>query len=101
MHAAQTLQGDRMKTNKALITLLFTMALWLVLVLGCSYLKKGTMSPSSGEGSSGAKDYFQLRVGDTWKYRSTTADGKQSEFSTKVLNEEKENGNRLYLVETG
>jgi len=40
-----------MKTNKAIITLLFTMALWLALVLGCSYLKKGAMSPSSsGEG---------------------------------------------------
>ena len=90
-----------MKTNKAVITLLFTLALWLALVLGCSYLRKGTMSPSSsGEGSSGSKDYFPLRVGDTWKYRSTTADGKQSEFSIKVLSEEKENGNTLYLVET-
>jgi hypothetical protein len=90
-----------MKTNNALVTLLVTSILWLALVLGCSSLRKGTMSPSSsGAGSSGAKDYFPLDVGDSWKYRSTTADGKQSEFSIKVLNEEKENGNTLYLVET-
>src|SRR5947199_5810695 len=101
MHAAQTGEGDRMKTKKAVINLLFTLALWLALVLGCSYLRKGTMSPSSSGGeSSGSKDYFPLRVGDTWKYRSTTADGKQSEFSIKVLSEEKEKGSTLYLVET-
>ncbi len=93
-----------MKTNKAVMTLLVTSALWLALALGCSYLKKGTTSTtspsSSGGESTGSKDYFPLRVGDTWQYRSTTADGKQSEFSIKVLNEEKENGNTLYLVET-
>jgi hypothetical protein len=89
-----------MKTNKAMITLLITLGLWLALVLGCSSLKKGTMPLSSGGDSTGSKDYFPLHVGDTWKYRSTTADGKQSEFSIKVLNEEKESGNTLYLVET-
>lgn len=90
-----------MKTNKAVVTMLATSALLLALVLGCSYLKKGTMSPSSGgASSSGSKDYFPLRVGDSWKYRSTTADGKQSEFTVKVLSEEKEGGNTLSLVET-
>ncbi len=91
-----------MKANKAVMTLLVTSVLWLTLVLGCSYLKKGTTSPSSGSGGdlTGANDYFPLRVGDRWKYRSTTADGKQSEFSIKVLSEEKENSNTLYLVET-
>ena len=90
-----------MKTKKAVITLLVTSALWLALVLGCSYLKKGTMpSSSSGGDSTGSKDYFPLHVGDSWKYRSTTADGKQSEFTIKVLSEEKENGNPMYLVET-
>jgi len=88
-----------MKTNKAVLTLLVVAALWLSLVLGCSFLKKG-MSSSSGGASANANDYFPLRVGDSWKYRSTTADGKQSEFSIKVLSEEKENGNQLYLVET-
>ena len=91
-----------MKTNKAVVTLFVVAALWLALVLGCSSLKKGTMSPSSsgGASSTGSKDYFPLRVGDSWKYRSTTADGKQSEFSIKVLSEEKDNGSTLYLVET-
>jgi len=53
-----------MKSNKAIITLLVTSVLWLALVLGCSYLKKGTPSPSSSSGgdSTGAKDYFPLRV---------------------------------------
>jgi hypothetical protein len=90
-----------MKTNKAVLTLFVVAAVWLSLVLGCSSLKKG-MSPSSsgGASSNGSKDYFPLRVGDSWKYRSTTADGKQSEFSMKVLSEEKEAGNTLYLVET-
>lgn len=46
-------------------------------------------------------DYFPLRVGDWWKYRSTTADGKQSEFTIKVLSDEKQGeGTNLYLVET-
>ena len=46
-------------------------------------------------------DYFPLRVGDWWKYRSTTADGKQSEFNIKVLSAEKQgDGTNLYLVET-
>jgi hypothetical protein len=46
-------------------------------------------------------DYFPLRVGDWWKYRSTTADGKQSEFTLKVLSEEKQpDGANLYLLET-
>lgn len=91
-----------MKTNKAVVTLLAVMALWLSLVLGCSYLKKGGMSPSSSSGgsSSSSNDYFPLNVGDSWKYRSTTADGKQSEFTIKVLSEQTEGGNTLYLVET-
>src|SRR5437588_620337 len=87
MHAAKLSEGDRMKTNKAVITLLFTLALWLALVLGCSHLKKGTMTGGGLSPGAGSKDYFPLRVGDTWQYRSTTADGKQSEFSIKVLNE--------------
>lgn len=90
-----------MKTNSSVMTLLVTSCLWLALVLGCSYLKKESKSTSSSGGTvAGSKDYFPLSAGDMWKYRSTTADGKQSEFSIKVLNEEKENGNTLYLVET-
>jgi hypothetical protein len=91
-----------MKTNKSVATMFGAAALLLALVLGCSYLKKGPSSGglSSGGMSSGGKDYFPLNVGDSWKYRSTTADGKQSDFTIKVLNEAKENGNTLYLVET-
>ena len=91
-----------MKTNKTVLTLLVVSALWLSLVLGCSFLKKGSLSPSSSSSgsSSTSNDYFPLHVGDSWKYRSTTADGKQSEFSIKVLSEEKENGNPMFLVET-
>jgi hypothetical protein len=45
-------------------------------------------------------DYFPLRVGDWWKYRSTTADGKQLEFTMKVLADEKQaDGTSLYQVE--
>ena len=40
-------------------------------------------------------DYFPLRVNDWWSYRSTTADGKQSEFTMKVVSEEK----GVFLVE--
>ena len=44
-----------------------------------------------------APDYFPLRVGDSWTYRST-ADG--SEFTIKVLSEEKQaDGTILYLLE--
>ncbi len=46
-------------------------------------------------------DYFPLRVGDWWKYKSATADGKTSEFTVKVLNQEKQtDGAIFYLVET-
>lgn len=46
-------------------------------------------------------DYFPLRVGDWWKYRSTTGDNKQSEFTIKVLSDEKQgDGSSRYLVET-
>ena len=46
-------------------------------------------------------DYFPFRIGDWWKYRSTTADGKQSEFTVKVLNaEQQSDGRKHYLVET-
>ncbi len=40
-------------------------------------------------------DYFPLRVADWWSYRSTTADGKQSEFTMKVVSEDK----GVFLVE--
>lgn len=46
-------------------------------------------------------DYFPLRVGDWWTYKSTTAEGKTSEFTFKVLGQEKQpSGAIFYLVET-
>jgi hypothetical protein len=45
-------------------------------------------------------DYFPLRVGDWWKYQTTTADGKQSEFTITVLADEKQaDGTVLHQVE--
>ena len=44
-------------------------------------------------------DYFPLRVDDWWKYKSTTADGKTSEFTMKVLSTEKHGEATHYLVE--
>lgn len=92
-----------MKSKTARINLLITLGLLLTVVLGCSLLKKSSTSSSSeggGGGIGGSKDYFPLNVGDSWKYQSTTADGKHSDFTIKVLNQETENGNPLYLVET-
>jgi hypothetical protein len=40
-------------------------------------------------------DYFPLRVGDWWSYKSTTGDGKQSDFTMKVLSED----TGVFLVE--
>lgn len=46
-------------------------------------------------------DYFPLKLGDWWKYKSTTADGKTSEFTVKVLRQEKQtDGSTQTVVET-
>jgi hypothetical protein len=46
-------------------------------------------------------DYFPLKLGDWWKYKSTTAEGKTSEFTVKVLRQEKQtDGSTQTLVET-
>ena len=90
-----------MKTNNTVVSLLVALTLCLAAVLGCSYLKgKRSSGGGLGPGASASKDYFPLGAGDTWKYRATTADGKQSDFSIKVLNEQNEKGKPLYLVET-
>lgn len=44
-------------------------------------------------------DYFPLRVNDWWSYRSTTADGKVSEFTMKVTGSEQATSGTIYLVE--
>src|SRR5215210_3770414 len=46
--------------------------------------------------ASAAKDFFPLRVGDTWTYRHSEG----SEFTYKVLSEEKQpDGSLQYLVQ--
>ena len=90
-----------MKSRTAALNLLVASYLLLSVVLGCSMLKKsGESSSGGGMGGSGSRDYFPLRTGNSWKYQSTTADGKQSQFTINVLNEEKQNGDTQYLVET-
>jgi hypothetical protein len=93
-----------MKSKTVSLNLLIALGLLLTVVLGCSLLKKSSSSSSGAGGGAGgtgsSSDYFPLSVGNSWKYESTTADGKKSEFTIKVLSEEKENGNPLFLVET-
>ena len=46
-------------------------------------------------------DYFPLRVNDWWKYQSTTAEGKNSNFMVKVISAEKQPDDTfIYLVDT-
>jgi hypothetical protein len=72
-------------------TPIMPMLLLILLVLACAAGQKQKEPPP---------DYFPLRVGDSWKYQSTTADGKQSEFTMKVLSDEKQaDGSAQYLVE--
>lgn len=90
-----------MKTRKSVVTLAMVSSLWMAALLGCSYLRSGPSSSSSSSGgANSSRDYFPLPVGAKWKYRSTTGEGKQSEFTINVLKEESEGGNTLSLVET-
>src|SRR5215467_7968940 len=89
-----------MKSKAASINLVITLGLLLVVVSGCSSLKRSSTPSSPGSGSSGSGDYFPLSLGDSWKYEYTAPDGKKYELTTRVLNEENENGNTLYRVET-
>jgi hypothetical protein len=80
----------KMNRNTAAIAVLLSL-----LVVG------GVGTASSTEPKPQPPDYFPLRVGDWWKYKSTTADDKTSEFTVKVLNQEKQtDGAIFYLVET-
>ena len=56
-----------------------------------------TMSAAAQKSKAPVPDYFPLRVGDSWTYRSTSAD---TEYKLKVLSEEKQgDGTIHYLVE--
>jgi DUF3108-like len=55
------------------------------------------MSAAAQKSKAPVLDYFPLRVGDSWTYRSASGD---TEYSVKVLNEEKQaDGTIRYLVE--
>ncbi|HWM25462.1 MAG TPA: hypothetical protein VNP98_11620 [Chthoniobacterales bacterium] len=56
-----------------------------------------TLSSTAQKSNAPAPDYFPLRVGDSWSYRSTDGD---TEHSLKVMNEDKQaDGTIRYLVE--
>jgi hypothetical protein len=56
-----------------------------------------TMSAAAQKSKAPVPDYFPLRVGDSWTYRSTSGETK---YSLKVLGEEKQaDGTIRYLVE--
>lgn len=72
-----------------------------IAVLGSLLVTGGISTVGLTQPKAPPPDYFPLRVGDWWKYKSTTADGKTSEFTLKVLNQEKQtDGAIFYLVET-
>lgn len=76
----------RMKMNKVRPFTVTVLALWLL-----------TLVAAAQKSEAPAPDYFPLRVGDSWSYRST--DG-ETEHSLKVLSEEKQaDGKIRYLVE--
>ena len=66
-----------MSTIRSLVTLA---VLVLLAPAGVSLAQK-----PSGRPTEPPPDYFPLRVGDWWSYHSTTADGKMSDFTIKVL----------------
>jgi len=56
-----------------------------------------TVSLTSQKSAASVPDYFPLRVGDSWKYRSI---GEDSEYTVKVVSAEKQaDGTMLYLLE--
>jgi hypothetical protein len=72
----------------------------LALMLLASVVVTGQKSSVGQKQKEPPPDYYPLRVGDWWKYQSTTGEGKQSEFTMKVLADEKQpDGTVLHQVE--
>lgn len=66
----------------------------LMLVSACCLL---TTSIAAQRSKAPVRDYFPMRIGDSWKYRSTVSD---SEYTVKVLSAEKQaDGTMRYLLE--
>ena len=73
------------------IRALFSILAVLCMFCGATLAQKPTGRPTKEP----PPDYFPLRVGDWWSYRSTTADGKTSDFTMKVVSEDQ----GVYLVQ--
>src|SRR4051812_12329188 len=74
----------------------------IALALTCAALLSSAalaQKPGAQKPKEPPPDYFPLRVNDWWKYRSTTADGKQSEFTMKVSSADKAAEGTVFLVE--
>jgi hypothetical protein len=70
---------------------LFSILAALFLFSGATLAQKPTGRPTKEP----PPDYFPLRVGDWWSYRSTTADGKTFDYTMKVVSEDQ----GVYLVQ--
>jgi hypothetical protein len=57
------------------------------------------LAPVAAQKKEPPPDYFPLPANAWWKYKSTTADGKTSEFTMKVLSTEGTGAETKYLVE--
>ncbi|HQR37154.1 MAG TPA: hypothetical protein PLF26_02040 [Blastocatellia bacterium] len=79
-----------MKTHRLLVA--FLVAMCLAFSGSASFAQKSAKPVKPKEPP---PDYFPLRVGDWWSYKSTTADGKVSEFKMSVLSED----TGVFLVE--
>ena len=72
----------------------------LVLILLAHAVAVGQHSGVGQKQKEPPPDYYPLRVGDWWKYQSTTGEGKQSDFTMTVLADEKQaDGTVLHKVE--
>jgi hypothetical protein len=75
----------KMKKINAILIVALTL-----LLMAASVMAQKTRVPA-------ARDYFPMRVGDSWKYRNMTGD---AEYTMKVVSAEKQaDGNMLYMVE--
>jgi hypothetical protein len=76
----------------------------VVVAAGCLFstaVSAQTKKPSAPVKKPPPPDYFPLRVDDWWKYKSTTADGKESDFTVKVASaEKKDDGTVIYQADT-
>ncbi|HEX8708158.1 MAG TPA: hypothetical protein VF723_07955 [Pyrinomonadaceae bacterium] len=94
--------------NKTLTSLALALICLLCVVAAEGQGRRGARGKAKGPARPAAPatpaaktpDYFPLRVGDWWKYRSTPVSEEKSEFIVKVLSTEKQpDGTTRYLLE--